>query len=608
MPEEPAAPEPRGHDGRRIATGLREGFLIGSPNDRLIRSLARYRRGLTWGIACVAISNLIALAQPQVLRLAIDDLYRGVTAEKLGRYALVLLGIALVAGLFKYWMRRAVIAISRHLEFDLRNDLFAHLQRLPAAYFQRERTGEIMSRATNDLSAVRMMLGPGIMYLVNTVVVALVSIGFMLAISPRVTGFALLPLPLVSLSVWYFGDRIHRRFEAIQARFASISARVQENLAGVRVVRAYAREANELGEFRELNNDYLQHNLALIRTSGLFYPSLAFFSGAAALLALYLGGREVVGTRITLGQFVAFTVYLGMLNWPMVALGWVINLFQRGAASLRRIEEILETPPGITSGPEAISAARSAGEIEFRHLTFTFPGSESPALRDVSFRVPAGARVAVVGRTGAGKSALLGLLPRLFDPPPGALFLDGVDVRRYDLGWLRRQIAWVPQDTFLFSATVAENIAYGREAAPAEAIERAAETAGLASDILGFPDRYATRVGERGITLSGGQKQRTAIARAVLLDAPVLILDDCLSSVDTQTEEKILTGLKTEMLRRTTLIVSHRVSAVRDADLIIVLEDGAVAERGTHDSLLALGGRYAELCRAQQLEEELEAS
>ncbi|MBI1798571.1 MAG: ABC transporter ATP-binding protein [Candidatus Eisenbacteria bacterium] len=571
-------------------------------------SLARYRRGLVWGVACVSLANLIALAQPQVLRLAVDDLYRGVTAEKLGRYALMLLGIALLAGLFKYWMRRAIIAISRHLEFDLRNDLFAHLQTLPVSYFQGERTGEIMSRATNDLSAVRMMPGPGIMYLVNTVVVSLVSVGFMLAISARVTGYALLPLPLVSLSVWFFGARIHRRFEAIQQRFATLAAKVQENLAGVRVVRAFARESGEIAEFRELNRDYLSQNLALIRTSGLFYPSLAFLSGVAALLAVYLGGREVVGGRITLGEFVAFTVYLGMLNWPMVALGWVINLFQRGSASLSRIESILDTPAGIASPADPLAPAACAGEIEVRHLTFRYPGGSRPALNDVSFRVPAGATVALVGRTGSGKSSVIGLLPRRFDPPPGTVLLDGVDVRRYDLSWLRRQIARVPQDTFLFSATVSENIAYGREDAPPAEIERAACISGLEDDLRGFPSGYSTRVGERGITLSGGQHQRVAIARAVLLDARVLILDDCLSSVDTQTEERILRGLRGEMRGRTTLLVSHRVSTVKDADFILVFEDGRIAERGTHDQLLELGGRYAELCRAQQLEEELEVS
>ena len=536
-----------------------------------------------------------------------DDLYRGVTAEKLGRYAIILIGIAVVAGAFKYWMRQAVIGISRHVEYDLRNDLFGHLQRLPVSYFQRERTGEIMSRATNDLAAVRMMLGPGIMYFANTSVVAMVSLAFMLAISPRLTLYALLPLPLVSLSVWYFGARIHRRFEEIQARFAAISARVQENLAGVRVVRAFAREPQELDDFRALNHEYLAQNATLIRTSGLFYPTLAFLSGLAALLALYLGGREVVRGRITLGQFVAFTVYVGMLNWPMVALGWVINLFQRGMASWGRIVEVLDEP-ATSVPPAAARPARARGAVEFRGLTFTYPGAGRPALRDVSFTVPAGSTLALVGRTGSGKSTLLALLTRAFDPPPGAVYLDGVDVLDHELHALRAQISAAPQDTFLFSATVAENIAYGVErAAPAE-VERAARVARLDGDVRAFPHGYDTLVGERGITLSGGQKQRTAIARAVLRDAPVLLLDDCLSSVDTQTEEAILHGLRAEMEGRTTLIVSHRVSTVRDADAIVVLDDGAVVERGTHESLLAAGGAYAELYRRQQLEEELEAS
>jgi ATP-binding cassette subfamily B protein len=556
----------------------------------------------------VALSNFVALAQPQVLRLAVDDLYRGVTAEKLGRYALILFAIALIAGAFKFGMRRAVIGISRQIEFDLRNDVFAHLQRLPLQYFQRTRTGEIMSRATNDLAAVRMMLGPGLMYLVNTTVVTVVSVGFLLAISPRITLYSLLPLPLVTLSAWFFGERIHHRFEEIQARFAAISARVQENLAGVRVVRAFGRETREMEEFEALNRDYLDKNMRLIQVSGGFQPSLAFFSGLAALLALYLGGREVVAGRITLGQFVAFTVYLAMLNWPMVALGWVISLFQRGAASFARLAEILDVRPEIESPEPALSPERCRGEIEFRNLTYTYPGADRPAIRGVSFHVPAGQTVALVGHTGAGKSTLLALLPRIFDPPPGTVLLDGVDIRRYDLAWLRSRIAWAPQETFLFSATVAENIAQGVERADDAAIERASKVAHLDGDVRGFPDGYATPVGERGITLSGGQKQRAAIARAVLRDAPVLMLDDCLSSVDTHTEEAILSGLRREMRRRTTLIVSHRVSTVRDADLILVLEDGEIVERGAHEALLERGGRYAALWREQQLEEEIEAS
>lgn len=573
-----------------------------------MRHLARYRGGLAWGVVCVACANLVALAQPQVLRYAVDDLYRGVTADKLGRYALILFAIALGAGLFRFAMRRTLIAISRRLEYDLRNELFAHLQRLPLTWFQHHRTGEIMSIATNDMAAVRMLLGPGVMYAVNTLTVGLVSIAFMIAISPRLTFWSLLPLPLVSLSVWFFGDRIHRRFERVQERFADLSALVQENLAGLRVVRAFAHERRERERFQALNEGYRDQNLDLIRTSGLFQPALALFSGLGALIVLWVGGREVMLDRITLGQFVAFTVYLAMLNWPMVALGWVINLFQRGSASFRRIADILDTVPSIDSPPQPVQPGVVLGELEFRDLTFSYPGASTPALRGVSFRVPAGHTVALVGRTGSGKSTLLALLPRLFDPPPGTVFLDGVDVRSLELGWLRGKLAIVPQDPFLFSATIRENIAYGVPEEASHAVQHVAEVAHLDGDIRGFPDGYATRVGERGITLSGGQRQRTAIARALLRDTPVLLLDDCLSSVDTATEEAILLGLRGEMRRRTTLLVAHRVSTVREADLILVLEAGAIVERGTHAELLARGGVYAGLHRAQQLEEEIAAS
>jgi ATP-binding cassette subfamily B protein len=580
---------------------------------RLLRLARPYRAGLSWGVLCVASANVIALAQPQVLRYAVDDLYRGVTAAKLGRYALILFGIAVVAGLFKYAMRQFIIAISRQLEFDLRSQLFEHLQTLPVQWFQEHRTGEIMSIATNDMSAVRNMLGPGLMYTVNTLTVGVVSIGFMLAISPRLTMYSLLPLPLVSFSVWYFGDRIHRRFERVQERFAQLSAHVQENLGGMRVVRAFVAEQREADRFDRLNDDYREGNLRLIRTSGFFSPSLGFFSGLGALLALYVGGRETVAGHITLGQFVAFTVYLGMLNWPMVALGWVINIFQRGLASFGRITAVLDEVPGIASPPGvaaggAAAAPAALGEVEFRHLTFTYPGAHEPALHDVSFRVPAGGTVALVGRTGSGKSTVLALLPRLFDPPPGTVLLDGVDVRERDLAWLRAQLAVVPQEPFLFSATVSQNIAYGVPVEDEHAIREAARVAHLDGDVEGFPAAWETRVGERGITLSGGQKQRATIARALLRGAPVLLLDDCLSSVDTHTEEAILGGLGAEMRRRTTLLVSHRVSTVRDADQILVFEAGAIVERGRHDELLALGGRYAALHRAQQLEEEIEAS
>jgi ATP-binding cassette subfamily B protein len=556
----------------------------------------------------VALTNLLALAQPQVLRFAVDDLYRGVTAEKLGRYAIILFCIATSAGLFKFAMRMALLGVSRRVEYDLRNQLFDRLLAQPVEFFQAQGVGDLVARSTNDLAAVRMMLGPGVMYLVNTVVVAVASLAFMLAISPRLTLISLLPLPFISLAMWFFGERIHRGFDRIQEQFARISARAQENLAGIRAVRALAREERETREFHRLCAEHLDRQAALVDLSSLFHPSLALLSGLAALLALYFGGRHVIAREITLGQFVAFTVYLGMLNWPMVALGWIISLFQRGRASYGRLRAILETPPAIRSPAHPTAPAAAQGAIDVRGLTFSYPGCDRPVLRDVSLSVPAGGTLALVGATGSGKSTLLALLTRVFDPPPGTVFLDGVDVRAYELTELRARFAVVPQDVFLFSASVAENIGFGDDAPDPAAIRSAATLAGLTPDLAVWPRGLETPAGERGGALSGGQRQRVAIARAVRRESPVLLLDDALSSVDAAAEEAILHALRDRPGRRTTVLVSHRAAVVETADLVAVLEDGEVAERGDPERLRGRDGAFSRWLREQQIEAELEAS
>ena len=589
-----------------------------SPLQRLIPYVLRYRLRLTLGLACVFGTASVSLLSPWVLKYAIDDLSIMVTRVKLAQYAGALLGIAVVGGCFRFLSRRVIVGVSREIEYDLRNDFYAHLQRLSVSYFQSVRTGDIMSRATNDLSAVRMMVGPAIMYSASTLIVFVVAIVMMLSIDMRLTLIALIPLPLVTLSVKFFGAAIHRRFEHIQAQLSEISAVVQESLSGVRVIRAYGQEPAELSRFAEANHEYLNRNRGLIVLQGLFSPSLSLFLGLSALLVLWLGSRSVVLERISVGEFVAFNAYLVMLSWPVIAFGWITNMLQRGMASWKRMLPILDTVPEITdtaqtTHPEQVE--RIQGRLEFRHLTFAYgDGDGSPVLRDVSLRIDPGQTVALVGATGSGKSTLLNLIPRLHDPPPGTVFIDDVDVRELPLSSLRGAIGFVPQEPFLFSDTIAENIAFGSFDKTADkaldqiAVERMAAVANLDTDIKEFSNEYQTIVGERGITLSGGQKQRTAIARALMVNPRIIILDDALSAVDTYTEERILSQLNTELQDRTALIVSHRISTVRQADLIVVLQDGSVVERGSHDQLLAYGGVYADLHRKQLLEDELATS
>ena len=577
---------------------------------RLLPFLLKYRRQFVIGLACVVITTSIQLLSPWVLKYAIDDLTAGVTRRKLALYAGALLGIACVGAVFRYLMRRILIGASRDIEFDLRNAFFARLLEMPLGYYQERRTGELMSRATNDLNAVRMMIGPAVMYSANTLLVFVVAIVLMLSIDTKLTLMALLPLPLVSISVWYFGSAIHKRFEAIQDQLAQLSAVVQEALAGVRVVRAYNQEAHEIDRFRLANLEYVRRNRVLIRLQGLFFPSMTLFLGFGSLLVIWLGSREVIRGRITLGEFVAFNAYLVMLSWPMIAFGWVTNILQRGMASWKRMLDVLDAVPAI-SNQTVTDRGRGAtltGAIEIRDLVFTYPGTERRVLDHLTLRIESGRSVALVGATGSGKSTLINLLPRLHDPPPGTIFLDGVDVREIPLDRLRGAIGFVPQEPFLFSTSIAQNVALGVGAVDTDRLREAAAIARLDKDVESFPKGYETLVGERGITLSGGQKQRTAIARAVMLNPQILILDDALSAVDTYTEEEILSRLRAFMRHRTSIIVSHRVSTVREADLIVVLDEGRIVEQGHHDDLVLTGGLYAELYRKQLLQEELAAS
>jgi ATP-binding cassette subfamily B protein len=562
--------------------------------------LVRYRWRLALGLGALVMKDLSAAVAPLVIKQTIDTLTAGLTMRLVWQFAGLLLGLSLLRGFFQYWMRWILIGVSRDIEYDLRNDLFAHLTRLSPRFYSTHRTGDLMSRATNDLNAVRMMLGPGIMYWSDTFVTFVAAIVIMGSIDWRLTFFVFLPVPAVSFTVGYFGRLIHDRFQQIQAMFSEISSRVQENLAGVRIVRAYAQEEAEQEQFRVLNRQYIEENLKLTRVWGSFYPMLEALIGLTFIIVLWLGGRQVLQGAITLGSFVMFSSYMAMLIWPMIALGWVVNLMQRGTASLQRINQLLHEEPEIDDRRADTLREWVRGEIEFCKVTV------KPALEKVDLLIRAGETVAIVGPTGCGKTTLVNLVARLRDPEEGVVLLDGVDLRRLPLSTLRRAIGFVPQETFLFSEAVAENIAFGAEEASEREIERVAELAGIAPDIEEFPQKYETLVGERGITLSGGQKQRTAIARALIRDPKILILDDALSSVDTVTEERILGHLAGVMRGRTTLLISHRVSTVRSADRIVVLDRGRIVEQGTPEELLAQGGYYAELYQKQLLEEELE--
>jgi ATP-binding cassette subfamily B multidrug efflux pump len=565
--------------------------------------LRRYWKSLAWGGVSTILYNVIKVLLPAVIGHAIDDMQHGLTQAKILHHALILLLIAVSSAVFLYITRQVVIGASREIEFDLRNDLFANLERQSANFYHTHRTGDIMARTTNDLNAVRMLLGPAIMYSANTIVFTAAALPFMYRISPKLTFIAFVPLPMASILVQYFGARIHRRFERIQAMFSDISAKAQENFSGARLIRAFAQEDAEIASFEEANREYIRRSLHLVRLMAMLWPTLEFVLGLSLMITLLVGGHEVVSHRISVGQFTAFNVYMVQLTWPMIAVGWVVNLFQRGTASIIRIDELLKQKPDIADDPSAVSTPIT-GDIEFRNLTFAYPDGP-PVLQNINLRIPAGSSLAIVGPTGSGKSTLVGLIPRLHDAHAGEVLIDHQPIRHFTLAELRKSIGFIPQETFLFSDTIRQNIAFGRPDASPEQVQDAATIAHIRTEILEFPKGFDTLVGERGVTLSGGQKQRTAIARAVIREPRILVLDDALASVDTYTEEQILSGLRQDMGSRTTVFISHRISTARNADLIAVLVSGRIAELGTHDELLARNGYYTSLFEKQRLEEEL---
>jgi ATP-binding cassette, subfamily B, multidrug efflux pump len=574
----------------------------------LLPYLRPYRRTYAFGMVLVVVSNYFTTLGPRYIERAIDALRQGSAFHEVQIALALLLAVALAGGVARYGMRESLNSGSRRVETDLRDHLFHHLQRMSAEFYDRYPTGDVMARTTNDLLAVRMVAGPALMYLVDTTIRALLIAPAMVTISPRLTVMAFIPLLGLPVAMVFLGQRVHRRSQAIQAQFSDLTSHAHENLSGVRVVRAYRQEQAETAAFERLSKDYLRRNLQLARVQGLFFPLLTMLGGLSAVVVLYAGGQLVMRGSVTVGEFIAFGVYLGLLVWPMIALGWAVNLVQRGAASMGRINELFAQRPAITSpeAPELLPPARGGRTVEFRGVWFAYPGAADRGwvLEDVSFKVGSGRSLAIVGATGSGKSTLVDLLVRAYDPDRGAVLLDGIDVRRLPLAELHHAIGFVPQETFLFSETVRENVLLG---APDDGrLDRVAEVAQLTEALPALPDGYGTLLGERGINLSGGQKQRAAIARALAQDPPVFVLDDALSAVDAQTEAKILRALRGALEGRSSIIVSHRLAAVRDADWILVLDGGRIVEQGTHVELIGRGGRYWELLRRQQLEEELE--
>jgi ATP-binding cassette subfamily B protein len=569
--------------------------------------LIRYRWRYVAGMSALVVKCVLAIAIPLAIRFSIDHVLAEFSLQTLLTWVGVLLGLGLAKSLFQYAKHRIMIGISREIEYDLRSDLFRHLLRLSQRFYRSYQTGDLMSRATNDMEAVRLLVGPGVLYSIEFVCMFAAGLAVMSATDWQLTCLVFLPIPFISLTVSFFGRRIHDRFQAVQSKFSELSSAVQENLANVRIVRAFAQQQAGVDHFRELNGEYVQDNLKLIGLWARFYPILEVLIGLTYVIVLWYGGQRVLSGDITLGSFVMFLTYMNLLTWPMVGFGWVVNIVQRGTASLARLNELLHQKPDVV-GPgtadEMVTDIR--GDLEFRNVTYTYPGASRPALENINVYVPACETLAIIGPTGSGKTTLVNLVARLMDPQSGQVFIDGTDARELPLDVLRRAVGCVPQDTFLFSRPIQENIAFGSPHAKDWEVTEVAEVAVIDADIAEFPEQYETPVGEKGVTLSGGQRQRVAIARALLADPRILILDDAASSVDAHTEEQILQNLQVVMRNRTTLLISHRVAAARLANRIVVVADGRVVESGTHEELLALGGHYYDLHQKHLLEEELE--
>ena len=580
---------------------------------RLKPYLWRYRKTLGLGLIAVVMSNVFTVVQPRLIGLAVDELKTGLDAgtidgKTLLGYAALIVGLSLLAGVFMYFTRQTIIVVSRHIEFDLRNDFLRHLQKLPLKYFQNTPTGDLMAHATNDISAVRNVVGPGIMYPSDTIMTFTMVLVMMFLSNWELTLYALLPLPLVSLIVYNLGKKIHKKFQERQEQFSILTTKTQENLSGIRVVQSYVREDYEINQFRKLSWEYMKKNLVLAKIQSILWPLMFVLIGFSLVIIIYVGGLKVIAGELSIGTLTAFFGYLMLLIWPMIAFGWVTNLLQQGAASMERLMKIMDTVPEIRDNEETdYSITEIKGHVEFKNVSFKHEGSNHYVLKNISLTIPQGMQVAVVGYTGSGKSTFANLIPRLYEVTEGEILIDGIPIKKIPLSVLRSNIGYVQQETFLFSDTIFENIAYGVNNPSQDVVMEAAEVSQIAKDIKDFPGQYNTSIGERGITLSGGQKQRTSIARALVRNPKILILDDALSAVDTYTEDEILKRLRIVMKNRTSIIISHRISTIKEADLIIVLDKGKIVERGNHDELLALGGIYADLYDKQLLEEELES-